>query len=286
MFIVWGFRARAKKLSEGQFFCPRCGVDRGYVLEKLVRWFTLFWIPLFPTGKEYGEQVRCTTCSTTFRPEILAAPTSAALTESIRTAGRIAAIAVLRAGDPHQPTARTAAVDSVCAAGNDGYDDDALSADLAQIDPSQLDAYVTPLAQGLQQQGKENFVARVAAIAHADGTMSNDEQRVLHAIGASLQLSSAHVTGVLATSGQSPQTGQLPPAMPSLPVWSASAFASGAGPSPAAAAEVAPTAPAVAPTPAPTATSQAAGWYADPAGSESKRWWDGTGWTDHLHPPG
>jgi hypothetical protein len=25
-----------------------------------------------------------------------------------------------------------------------------------------------------------------------------------------------------------------------------------------------------------------AGWYSDPAGSIGTRWWDGTGWTDHL----
>jgi hypothetical protein len=28
-----------------------------------------------------------------------------------------------------------------------------------------------------------------------------------------------------------------------------------------------------------------AGWYADPAGSPQLRWWDGSGWTDHLQAP-
>jgi uncharacterized protein YxjI len=28
-----------------------------------------------------------------------------------------------------------------------------------------------------------------------------------------------------------------------------------------------------------------AGWYADPGGSGGWRWWDGTGWTEHVHVP-
>jgi len=29
----------------------------------------------------------------------------------------------------------------------------------------------------------------------------------------------------------------------------------------------------------------AQGWYTDPHDASKLRWWDGTGWTDHTHPP-
>jgi hypothetical protein len=32
------------------------------------------------------------------------------------------------------------------------------------------------------------------------------------------------------------------------------------------------------------ASSAPAGWYSDPAGSGQLRWWDGTRWTEHVHP--
>lgn len=32
------------------------------------------------------------------------------------------------------------------------------------------------------------------------------------------------------------------------------------------------------------ATAPAAGWYPDPANVASSRWWDGSGWTDHVQP--
>jgi hypothetical protein len=43
-------------------------------------------------------------------------------------------------------------------------------------------------------------------------------------------------------------------------------------------------APAQAPQPAPQPAPQGPppGWYADPRGSGSQRWWDGTAWTEHI----
>ena len=38
------------------------------------------------------------------------------------------------------------------------------------------------------------------------------------------------------------------------------------------------------PTP-PAAATPPAGWYADPSGTGGMRWWDGTVWTENVHPP-
>jgi len=40
-------------------------------------------------------------------------------------------------------------------------------------------------------------------------------------------------------------------------------------------------------TPAPAApvVTPAPGWFPDPWGSDRQRWWSGTEWTNHLHPP-
>ena len=214
MILIWGFRARAKTVSTGEFFCSHCGADRSYVLQQIRRWFTLFFIPLFPVGKRLGEQVRCSTCGTLFRPEVLNAPTSAAFSENLRGAMRVASMSMLAAGDPTNNAARAAAVDAARHTGAEGYDETWLTRDLAALDASQLGDYLAPLAQGLNPQGKETFIEQVARIGLADGPLSSSEMHILETVSAALGISAAHLRGIVVSTTigpQSPTSGDGPP---------------------------------------------------------------------------
>jgi hypothetical protein len=213
MILIWGFRARAKAVSTGEFFCTRCGVDRSYVLQQIRRWFTFFFIPLFPVGKPLGEQVKCSTCGTCFRPEVLSTPTSATFSENLRGAVRFAAMSMLDAGDSSNEAARSAAIDAARRAGAETYDDAWLTNDLGALDSSQLGEYVAPLAQGLNLQGKETFIEQIARIGLADGPLSPSETRVLESLSATLGLSAAHLRGIVisTTTPQLPSAGDGPP---------------------------------------------------------------------------
>jgi hypothetical protein len=213
MILIWGFRARAKNVSTGEFFCTRCGADRSYVLQHIRRWFTFFFIPLFPVGKTLGEQVKCSTCGTCFRPEVLSTPTSASFSENLRGAVRFAAVSMLDAGDQSNEAARAAAIDAARRAGAESYDDTWLTNDLGALDASQLAEYVSPLAQGPNLQGKETFIEQVARIGLADGPLSPSETRVLESLSATLGLSAAHLRGIVVstTSPELPSAGDGPP---------------------------------------------------------------------------
>jgi uncharacterized tellurite resistance protein B-like protein len=205
MFIVFGFRSRASKVSEGTFFCPKCGADRRYVLQRFRRWFTLFFLPIFPVGQAQGEQVKCQTCGTAFRPEVLQTPTSAALTDSIRDTMRVAAVAMLNAGQSFDVSARQVAVDAIAATGAAGYNDANLGQDLYSQDTTQLSARLGQLARGLNDPGKEIFITRLAQIAAADGPVTDSEQAVLDTVGSALGLSAAHVLGIVTSVVNTPR---------------------------------------------------------------------------------
>jgi hypothetical protein len=68
--IIWGSRAREKQISTGTFHCPSCRASSAYSHQRVSRYFTLYFIPLFPTDT-LGEYVRCMRCAGQFKPLVL-----------------------------------------------------------------------------------------------------------------------------------------------------------------------------------------------------------------------
>lgn len=68
--IIWGSKAKKSAIQSGTFFCPSCRDDCGYTAYKWQKYFTLYFIPLFPT-EELSAHVECARCRGEFRPGIL-----------------------------------------------------------------------------------------------------------------------------------------------------------------------------------------------------------------------
>lgn len=67
-FIVWGRKGIVKVKSSGIFQCPLCNLQTSYELKEIRKYFTLFWIPLFPYGESI-EYLECKRCKTSFNPD-------------------------------------------------------------------------------------------------------------------------------------------------------------------------------------------------------------------------
>lgn len=63
--IIWGSKAKVHQTGTGQFFCPNCVADTRYHHMRVSRYFTLYFIPLFPTST-LSQYVRCGTCRREF----------------------------------------------------------------------------------------------------------------------------------------------------------------------------------------------------------------------------
>jgi hypothetical protein len=83
--IIYGYKHREMEQGTGNFYCVKCEVQRPYRHKKIVRYFTLFFIPLFPLGT-ISEYVECQVCGRSYNTGILSAAstTSAPISETNR----------------------------------------------------------------------------------------------------------------------------------------------------------------------------------------------------------
>jgi hypothetical protein len=198
LLIIFGVRVFYRSIGPGAFHCQRCGGDREYRHLAGRRWFTLLFIPVIPLTKA-GEHVRCTTCGTRYRMEVLSLPTAAQMQAALPAGMRAAALTMLRAGGGTSTPARRRAIDAIKGAGLAGYDGAALDADLSALArPGQdLAGPLNRLTVQLAVPAREWFLAEAVRIGLADGMLSDDERNAAREIAAQLGMTSAQARGVI-----------------------------------------------------------------------------------------
>lgn len=70
MFILFGSKGRIVLKDEGQFFCPQCYYPTDYQYYRAARYFTLFFIPIFPY-EHIADYIKCQRCEGEFTTEAL-----------------------------------------------------------------------------------------------------------------------------------------------------------------------------------------------------------------------
>lgn len=68
--IVYGYKGKETEVGHGQFFCSICKKIRQYRKIRISRYFTLFFIPLFPY-KTLAEYIECQGCFSGLKLEVL-----------------------------------------------------------------------------------------------------------------------------------------------------------------------------------------------------------------------
>ena len=58
--IIMGTRSRNKVMGQIQYVCPHCHQNSFHAVVQSSRWFTLFFIPTFPSSKKYISH--CNVC--------------------------------------------------------------------------------------------------------------------------------------------------------------------------------------------------------------------------------
>ncbi len=201
--IIWGSKPITGTLGAGNFNCPVCTRNQQYDQKRVRRFFTLYFIPLFPTST-LGQYVECRSCQGTFEPGILSYDPAA---ETQKTEALFM-------------TAVKQIMIHVCLA--DGSIDDEEVSQIqniyeqltgARIGESDLREEITTISQDsntlyglidhlngqLNDTGKETAIRSAYLIAAADGNVDQSELEMIQRIAHRMSISPTHLNGILAS---------------------------------------------------------------------------------------
>ena len=69
--ILFGTKGRAIEMDRGQFHCPNCKIEKNYQKKYVQTWFTLYFIPIFPMGEKKNEHIECEECENIYHLDVI-----------------------------------------------------------------------------------------------------------------------------------------------------------------------------------------------------------------------
>jgi tellurite resistance protein len=198
--IIFGTRGVTYNKTKGEFHCPRCGPGR-FHHKRVRRFFTLYFIPVLPLDL-LGEYVECQGCTGTFNPEVLEYDPDADKAnfeaEFHRAIRRVMVVMMLADGVIDDDEVRVILEIYEKLAGV-AMDEGDLQREVARAQSEGLDvaAALAPYRGTLNDAGKEMVLRAAFHVALADGDFADEERALIQRIAAALEVSPAHLSGVL-----------------------------------------------------------------------------------------
>lgn len=204
MFIIWGSRNRERKINNGNFNCPDCGARRQYEHKQVKSWFTLYWIPIFPTGT-LAEYIQCNTCSNAYDVGVLEydpEKKKQEWNEKVAMLWRNTMISIAASfGKPNSDQAEIIHSELIknwnITSRLQDVIDDSKNSPSNGIPQNELIQRITPLQDILDLKQKEDFLHISNKILEAGEGEYDLQTSLLSAIGNALGLSNAHIRGIL-----------------------------------------------------------------------------------------
>ena len=201
--IIFGSRGITTTPDRGEFHCPSCGAQQQYARRRVRRFFTLYFIPVIPLDM-LGEYIECGNCKGTYKAEVLdyrPGPDSGVEVEAEfhRAIKRTMALMSLADGQVDE-----AEIDTMTSILGDLMEQEVprttMEEEVAQArtEGGSVTTYLSGVGPVLNDHGKEMIIKAVCLVAGADGVFDESEKAVLSECSQALQMTPAHLKGILA----------------------------------------------------------------------------------------
>ena len=195
--IIWGSKNVEKITGQGTFHCPGCGREQGYKRKAIKRYFTLYFIPLFPMST-VAEFLSCDSCAGSYKlsvldynPKLLEDRQIKEFRECVR---KVLVGAAHAGGDPKAAAGRIR--DTYQATFKEDLDFAELERELVP-DSAAWTATKCVGKVGPQLNDKGRELVLTTALRSLEGAPSEKQAAFLREVGAAMQMSDAYVRGVL-----------------------------------------------------------------------------------------
>jgi hypothetical protein len=195
--------------GRGEFLCPNCDARRLYERRAHQVRMDILFIPVIPFGPK-TVLVHCLSCQSSFKEDQLRSDLpSTRQAAALRHALRRVALRFMRAGGS-DPAERRAFQEAYLALTGEAVDEAAIDLEIARAtaDPRPLAEHLAAAAPHLRDAAKEGLLKAALAVAAPGGPLSEDDRALLAELGAALQMSSAHIHGILLTASPRPADGR------------------------------------------------------------------------------
>ncbi len=196
--IIYGARTCTSSAGSGEFHCPRCGPRRQFSLMVAKRYFTLYFIPLFPIGSA-GEYLECLSCRGTFGPEAMhySSPEESGHV-TLEEVKRMLVLAAIAEGRPTRARA-DAVSQQFQLAGGFALSESQIEAEANMALSARASVGGYAAIKALEWDGDFKaalFVACIAVIL-ADGQQTPVQDQICHELGLALGYTPQQVLGLL-----------------------------------------------------------------------------------------
>lgn len=201
--LIFGTTGITKTSGTGTFHCPSCSAAQAYRMRRVRRFFTLYFIPLIPLDR-VGEYVECGQCKEKYHARVLSldpetqnAQAQSLIHEAIRRTMVLVSLADGSVDDAEVETIRQ--LYAQLSGTEMSHNEIHAEVESLQRSGADIEHALGDITHMLNEHGKELVVRAALMVAAADGTFDAGEQALIQQIAQVLQMSAAHINGIVAS---------------------------------------------------------------------------------------
>ncbi len=201
MFLIAGTKGVTSTVANGIFYCLNCSEKTEFLHKQVHQTATAFFISVAKL-KLLGEYIECQKCQCTFELGVLDYDPEEEQREFYaeyhRAIKRVLTMMMLADGkvDENELKLVKRTYSSII---SEKYSEDEINKEIQECknNPESLNEYLSSIGHKLSESGKEMIIKVAYWVSLADDEYAESEQRLLKQISKALDISSAHLNGII-----------------------------------------------------------------------------------------